>query len=151
MASAVPPNFSWVAPGRLAGMAMPRHPTHYQYMYEHGIRHLVSLTERSPPYHDTCPGIQLHRVRITDFCPPSPEQIQHFLQVVEDANAKGEAVAVHCMLGFGRTGTMLACYLVKTQKITGVDAIHKIREMRPGSIETADQEKAVVQFHHRVK
>lgn len=46
---------------------------------------------------------------------------------------------------------MLACYLVKAQKITGVDAIHKIREIRPGSIETSEQEKAVIQFHHRIK
>ncbi|KAJ7307433.1 hypothetical protein JRQ81_009451 [Phrynocephalus forsythii] len=151
MASAVPPNFSWVAPGRLAGLAMPRLPAHYQYMYENGIRHLVSLTERSPPYHDTCPGIRLHRLRIADFCPPSPEQIQRFLQIVEDANSKGEAAAVHCLLGFGRTGTMLACYLAKSQKITGVDAIQEIRKLRPGSIETHDQEKAVVQFYQRIK
>ncbi|XP_077179548.1 dual specificity protein phosphatase 23 isoform X2 [Paroedura picta] len=151
MASAAPPNFSWVAPGKLAGLAMPRLPAHYRYMYEAGIRHLISLTERNPPYHDTCPGIQIHRIRIADFSPPSPEQIQRFLQVVEDANAKGEAAAVHCMLGFGRTGTMLACYLVKSQKISGVDAIHKIREIRPGSIETSEQEKAVIQFHQRIK
>lgn len=90
MASAVPPNFSWVVPDKLAGLAMPRLPAHYQYMHEHGIRHLVSLSERSPPYHDTCPGIQVHRLRIPDFCPPSVEQIQRFLQIVEDANAKGE-------------------------------------------------------------
>lgn len=62
-----------------------------------------------------------------------------------------QAVAVHCMHGHGRTGTMLACYLVKTQKISGVDAIKKIREMRKGSIETQEQEKAVVQFHQRTK
>ncbi|XP_050785941.1 dual specificity protein phosphatase 23 [Gopherus flavomarginatus] len=151
MASAVPPNFSWVVPGKLAGLAMPRQPSHYQYMHEHGIRHLVSLTERSPPNHDTCPGIKVHRLRIQDFCAPSLEQIKHFLQIVEDASNKGEAVAVHCMLGFGRTGTMLACYLVKAQKLTGVDAIHEIRRIRPGAIETHDQEKAVIQFHHHIK
>ncbi|XP_026572122.1 dual specificity protein phosphatase 23 [Pseudonaja textilis] len=90
MASALPPNFSWVVSGLLAGLAMPRLPAHYQYMHDHGIRHLVSLTERSPPYHDSCPGIQVHRLRIADFCSPSTEQIQRFLQIVEDANAKGE-------------------------------------------------------------
>nr|XP_060614264.1 dual specificity protein phosphatase 23 [Anolis sagrei ordinatus]XP_060614266.1 dual specificity protein phosphatase 23 [Anolis sagrei ordinatus] len=151
MESAVPPNFSWVEPSRLAGLAMPRLPAHYQYMYDNGIRHLISLTERSPPYHDTCPGIQVHRLRIADFHPPSPEQIQRFLQIVEDASAKGEAAAVHCMLGFGRTGTMLACYLVKTRKISGVDAIREIRKLRNGSIETPDQEKAVIQFYQRTK
>lgn len=62
-----------------------------------------------------------------------------------------QGVAVHCMHGHGRTGTMLACYLVKTHKISGVDAIKKIREMRKGSIETQEQEKAVVQFHQRTK
>ncbi|XP_073423078.1 dual specificity protein phosphatase 23 isoform X1 [Dendrobates tinctorius] len=148
----VPPhNFSWVEPGLVAGMAMPRLPAHYDYLYENGIRHLVTLTEHKPPYQDTCPGITLHRIRIVDFCPPSLEQIKTFLKIVEDARVKGEAVAVHCLHGYGRTGTMLACYLVKSRKITGVDAIHEIRQLRRGSIETTEQEKAVIQFHNHIK
>lgn len=62
-----------------------------------------------------------------------------------------QGVAVHCMHGFGRTGTMLACYLVKSRKISGIDAINEIRRMRAGSIETTEQEKAVVQFYQRIK
>lgn len=46
---------------------------------------------------------------------------------------------------------MLACYLVKTRKITGIDAINEIRKMRKGSIETHEQEKAVVQYYQRTK
>ncbi|XP_040267405.1 dual specificity protein phosphatase 23 isoform X2 [Bufo bufo] len=146
-----PHNFSWVEPGLLAGLAMPHVPAHYEYLYQNGIRHLVILTERKPPYHDTCPGITLHRIRIRDFCPPSLQQIKTFLRIVEEARAKGEAVAVHCLHGHGRTGTMLACYLVTSRKITGVDAIHEIRQLRQGSIETSEQEQAVVQFHHHIK
>lgn len=85
-----PPNFSWVVEGRLAGLAMPREPGHYRYLREHGVRHLVSLTERAPPHHGCCPQIQLHRFRVPDFTPPSPEQIQSFLQIVEEANGRGE-------------------------------------------------------------
>ncbi|KAM9293894.1 dual specificity protein phosphatase 23 [Gastrophryne carolinensis] len=146
-----PHNFTWVEPGLLAGMALPRLPAHYQYLYDNGIRHLVALTERKPPYHDTCPGISLHHIRIIDFCPPTLEQIKAFLKIVDNAKAKGEAVGVHCMHGFGRTGTMLACYLVRERKITGVDAIHEIRQLRRGSIETPEQEKAVIQFHQHIK
>lgn len=62
-----------------------------------------------------------------------------------------QAVAVHCMHGHGRTGTMLACYLVKNMKMSGIDAIRKIRKLRQGSIETHEQEKAVVQFYQRTK
>nr|XP_005497824.1 dual specificity protein phosphatase 23-like [Zonotrichia albicollis] len=57
-----------------------------------------------------------------------------------------QAVAVHCMLGHGRTGTLLACYLCKEQHLAGGDAIREIRRLRPGSIETSEQEQAVLRF-----
>ncbi|XDA70680.1 hypothetical protein R6Z07F_001058 [Ovis aries] len=146
-----PPNFSWVLPSRLAGLALPRLPAHYQFLLDQGVRHLVSLTERGPPHSDSCPGLTLHRLRIPDFCPPGPEQIDRFVKIVQEANARGEAVAVHCALGFGRTGTMLACYLVKERGLAAGDAIAEIRRLRPGSIETYEQEKAVFQFYQRTK
>ncbi|XP_037267805.1 dual specificity protein phosphatase 23 isoform X1 [Falco rusticolus] len=151
MGASEPPNFSWVAEGRLAGLAMPRQPGHYRFLLGQGVRHLVSLSERAPPHHGCCPDIQLHRLRVPDFSPPTPRQIQSFLQLVEEANACGEAVAVHCMLGHGRTGTMLACYLVKAQKMNGSDAIREIRRLRPGSIETREQEQAVIQFYQHIR
>uniref|UniRef100_A0A7N9CQH0 Dual specificity phosphatase 23 n=1 Tax=Macaca fascicularis TaxID=9541 RepID=A0A7N9CQH0_MACFA len=100
---------------------------------------------------DSCPGLTLHRLRIPDFCPPAPDQIDRFVQIVDEANARGEAVGVHCALGFGRTGTMLACYLVKERGLAAGDAIAEIRRLRPGSIETYEQEKAVFQFYQRTK
>lgn len=63
----------------------------------------------------------------------------------------GQAVAVHCMLGHGRTGTMLACYLVKARALSGAAAIREIRRLRPGSIETREQEQAVIQFHQHLR
>ncbi|NXG55965.1 DUS23 phosphatase, partial [Hemiprocne comata] len=54
------------------------------------------------------------------------------------------------MLGHGRTGTMLACYLVKAEKMSAGDAIREIRQLRPGSIETREQEDAVIQFCQRL-
>ncbi|XP_038624846.1 dual specificity protein phosphatase 23 [Tachyglossus aculeatus] len=146
-----PPNFSWVLPGRLAGLAVPRLPAHYQFLWAQGVRHLVSLTERAPQHRDTCPGLILHRLRIPDFCPPSPDQIDRFVQIVDEAVSRGEAVGVHCALGFGRTGTLLACYLVKVQGLSGGQAVEEIRRLRPGSIETPEQERAVFQFYQRTK
>ncbi|KAG9466994.1 hypothetical protein GDO78_015791, partial [Eleutherodactylus coqui] len=103
----VPPhNFSWVEPDLLAGMALPRLPAHYEYLYQNGIRHLVTLTEHKPPYHDTCPGITFHRIRIQDFCPPSLEQIKTFLKIVEDARAKKEVGANHCIRYIDDTCTL---------------------------------------------
>ncbi|KAJ8396219.1 hypothetical protein AAFF_G00020860 [Aldrovandia affinis] len=148
MAPAPPPNFSWVDPNKLAGLALPCMAAHYQYLLDNGIQHLVCLCETKPPNYATCPGVTLHHIAIQDFYPPSLDQIKRFLAIVEDANSKGEGVGVHCLHGHGRTGTMLACYLVKERAISGDRAIQEIRRLRSGSIETQEQEKAVVQFYH---
>lgn len=90
MASFAPHNFSWVEPGKLAGLAMPRMPCEYRYMVDNGIKHLVCLCERKPPNHDSCPELELHHIKIADFTPPSSNQIDRFLSIVEEANSKGE-------------------------------------------------------------
>ena len=53
---------------------------------------------------------------------------------------------MHCQLGMGRVGTMLACYLVKTTSCDAQVAINTVREKRPGSIETKQQEQLVQEF-----
>ncbi len=55
-------------------------------------------------------------------------------------------VAVHCAAGLGRTGVVLACYLID-KGLNATNAIARIRRLRPGSIETEDQEKAVEEFY----
>lgn len=151
MPGVTPKNFSWVEPRKLAALALPSEPGHYKYLVENGITHLVCLCESKPPNYDTCPELTLHHISIVDFTPPTPSQIQRFLGIVEEANGKGQSVAVHCMHGHGRTGTMLACYLVKTRNISGLEAIKEVRRLRPGSIETEEQEKAVIEFHQHIQ
>ena len=57
-------------------------------------------------------------------------------------NTEG-AVGVHCAMGCGRTGTILACYLVAREGYSADDAIIETRRRRNGSIETRRQEQAV--------
>lgn len=96
MASSLPHNFSWVEQGKLAGLALPRMTSEYQYLLDNGIKHLVCLCERKPPHYDTCPQVKLHHIKIVDFTPPSPSQIEKFLSIVEEANSKGEVRSHMC-------------------------------------------------------
>ena len=54
-------------------------------------------------------------------------------------------MAVHCGAGLGRSGTLIAAYLV-SQGAAPDDAMAQVRSARPGSIETLEQEAAVHEF-----
>ena len=79
-----------------------------------------------------------------DFAAPSPEQMERGVEAILEALEAGEEAAVHCGGGLGRTGTVLACYLLASSEGLGAEeAIRRVRELRPGSIETPAQLAAV--------
>jgi len=61
------------------------------------------------------------------------------------AHERKMAMAIHCAAGLGRTGVVLACYFID-KGLSATNAIARVRRLRPGSIETAEQEDAIVEF-----
>ncbi|KAJ8985848.1 hypothetical protein NQ317_006219 [Molorchus minor] len=55
-------------------------------------------------------------------------------------------VAVHCHAGLGRTGVLIACYLVYALRVSANDAIRYVRFKRPGSVQTRGQIVCVRHF-----
>ena len=139
--------FSWVIENKLAGMAMPTGSKgDFEELKNRGITGLVTLTmepvlQRGATEYD----IEYLHLPVPDFAPPLQVQIQRFVDFCNEHIEDGGAVAAHCRAGRGRTGTMLACYLVS--KGSGPqEAISEIRRLRRGSIETLSQESAVYQY-----
>lgn len=152
-------SFSWLIDGVIAGSGVPgrlfipaagytSHPREklendLRFLREQGIRAILSLTEQ-PLDGETVRtfGFDALHVPIFDMSAPRMDQVERALTFIERAERQARPVLVHCTVGRGRTGTMLACYLVR--KGAGAEtAIRQVRARRPGSIETFDQEQAV--------
>jgi atypical dual specificity phosphatase len=139
-------NGDWLLPDVLLGCAYPRTDAALEALQASGIRLLVNLHER-PHSSDRLAvfGLTSLHIPIPDFSTPTPAQIEQAIGAIDAARARDERVAVHCGAGLGRTGTVLACYLV-SQGQTAHTAIQRVRELRPGSIETGEQAEAIRQF-----
>ena len=144
------PNFSWVIPNRLAGSARPLHPDAIEAFSRRGAAAIVSLTEEPLPAELVRQaGLECVHMPVVDFTAPTLAQIEEVIAAIDGFLEQGRPVAVHCAGGMGRTGTILACYLVR-QGRSAADAIASIRAQRPRSIETPEQEIAVVIYQRHL-
>lgn len=136
-------DLTWIDPDRVAGMAMPS-PEDAEALRAAGVTGLVSLTRRVP--FDRPPGgLSVLHLPVTDLAAPTQAQLGEAVRFIGGEVDRGGRAAVHCLMGLGRTGTVVAAWLV-ARGAEPEEAIHRVREARPGSVETAEQEHAVHLF-----
>ena len=75
---------------------------------------------------------------IRDQGVPGPETFIQ-LNLVLDSLNEGQSLFVHCMGGLGRAGIVVA-WLLTHHGFTSIEAIQRVREIRPGAIENNLQE-----------
>ena len=80
-----------------------------------------------------------------DYREASMAGLLDMVKVLSFALSEGK-VAVHCHAGLGRTGVLMACYLVYFMRVRSNDAIRYVRLKRPGSVQTRRQIDCVKEF-----
>jgi atypical dual specificity phosphatase len=141
----------WLIPGRLAACVNPAVGELAAAELETArVGLLINLHERPDP-RDLLErlGAETLHLPVQNSDPPSPRQLEQGVAAISEALARGTRVAVHCAAGLGRTGTLLAAYLV-SQGSSADEAIARVRAVRPGSVETLEQEQAVHDFARRI-
>ena len=142
-------NFGWVIHGSLAGAQGPTSNRDLMFLRLQTIGAIVRMEER------TISGAALELMdmyeAVADFTPPDPDQLDRMVSFISDQIETWERpVVVTCFAGLGRTGTVLAAYLVYTG-YSAERAVRLVRELRPQSIQTREQEDAVYQYQDRLK
>jgi atypical dual specificity phosphatase len=142
--STLPRNFSWIESSVLAGCGRPESVAELEAAKREGVGAIVSLTGTplSPEVIDRLGFAYLHSPLSAI---PSIQQLTQIIQFIESQKSQSHSVLVHCGEGKGRTGTVLAAYLVY-HGMRADDAIRVVREKRSGSVQTVEQENIVREF-----
>ena len=108
-------------------------------LHDAGIRAVVSLLNipgDAKIYADA--GFAYFALPIPDGGAPTATEADDANRFIDEQLAHGNPVAIHCAAGLGRTGTMLAAYLIHRGATAG-EAIQRIRAVEPAAIETNRQ------------
>lgn len=147
-ATELPYDCDWVIDGRLCAMSWPTE-WRLRALRNIGFTTVVSVaSEDTSAIREACQllGLKWLRYPVPDMTPPRLDQVRDFVAEMEAELARGGRAAVHCLGGVGRTGTMIACYLVSRGR-RPTEAIAEVRRRRPGSIQTDDQELCVFRYY----
>jgi atypical dual specificity phosphatase len=145
----IPQGFSWIERPLLAALAQPSSAEDLLWLRKQGIEVLMSLTEDRPrrDWVEQANLLVFHEP-LEDMEAPTQEQLDRCVSAIQRALERNMGVAIHCGAGLGRTGTVLAAYLV-AKGMDANTAISRVRRLRPGSIETEEQAEAIYTFARR--
>ena len=145
-----PDKFSWLIENKLAGSGIPTSIDEVQWMIKQGVKSIVTIREE-PLDESWTKNVNYLHILSNDMGVPEFADLVSAVDFIHKRITNNEPVLVHCLAGMGRTGVILACYLIKYQKMSASEATEKVREERPGSIQSYPQEEIIFQFEKSLK
>ncbi|XP_054007996.1 dual specificity protein phosphatase CDC14C-like [Hylaeus anthracinus] len=134
-------DLNWMVPQKFLGFVGPstepgtpyNPPECYiDYFLKNGVTAVVRLNKKTyDASRFTKAGITHYEMFMPDGTVPPRRVLNQFLSLSENTTGP---IAVHCKAGLGRTGSLIAAYLIKHYKMTAREAIAWIRICRPGSV-----------------
>ena len=130
----------WLIPGQLGGMPIPLDESDLSEINKSGIRAVVNLLESfdNQNIYEKA-NLDFLWLPIPDFEAPTLKQVLTLKSFIDTQIAEQKPVSIHCFAGQGRTGTMLASWLI-SKGMSSKKAINQVRTVNPQAIESILQE-----------
>jgi atypical dual specificity phosphatase len=110
------------------------------HLKEQGIGAILTLTEDNLYGEDyRAAGFLNHHEPIEDCEPPTKEGMDRAIGFIDNCLEEGHGVAVHCLEGRGRTGTVLAAWLAREESLSSQDAVRRLYDLRGHAVITPSQ------------
>ena len=124
------PRFKWLVPGRIAGAPHPDLSgglaAMTPFLRAQGVGAIITLFEKPLEPNPAELGFRYLFVETPNFRPPPDLGI--VLAFIEAQIERSRGVLVHCFAGIGRTGTVLAAWLIRQD--TGLSVAGAIAQVR---------------------
>lgn len=112
-------DLNWIVPGKLLALAGPTDQNwslqkFMEYAQSNSIGCLVRLNRPHYSAEELTRDSKIEHLEMFmhDGTNPTTQNVKDFIELVDRINSNQLAVAVHCRAGLGRTGTMIASYLL---------------------------------------
>ncbi len=142
--------FGYLYPYKLAGMGEPwieKMPDTHTLLKQKGISAILTLTEEDTygALHKKAGFLHFHEP-INDCEPPSVEGMNRALDFIDTCLDRDAGVAVHCLEGRGRTGTILCAWLGIKEQLLPEQAIERINTLRFHTVLTPSQKSFLTEY-----
>ncbi len=115
-------------------------PDDWPALAQEGVSVVINLQQEQQDFF--APGEHLDAslwLPAPDGLAPTLDQLTMGVDLIEKSSRAGNTVFVHCKAGQGRAPLLCACYLIRDQKLTPLEAIGRVREARARTQLTPEQ------------